>query len=108
MVNLLSNAEKYCGERKEITLHSYLDGAWVCLSVLDRGLGVPAGEESKIFEPFYRAHDSLSSGITGTGLGLALARRVVREHDGEIFYRPRTGGGGSNFTVRLPLARVTV
>ena len=107
LVNLLSNAEKYSGERKEITLHSYLDGGWVCLGVRDRGLGVPAGEESKIFEPFYRAHDSLSSGITGTGLGLALARRVVREHEGEIFYQPRAGGG-SNFTVRLPLARVTV
>ncbi len=105
LVNLLSNAEKYSGERKEITLHSYLDGEWVCLSVLDRGLGVPSGEEEKIFEPFYRAHDSLASGITGTGLGLALARRVVREHGGEILHQPRAGGG-SNFTVRLPLARV--
>ncbi len=105
MVNLLSNAEKYSAERKEITLHSGLDGAWVCLSVLDRGLGVPPGEEDKIFEPFYRAHDSLSSGIPGTGLGLALARRVVREHGGEIFHQSRPGGG-SNFTVRLPLARI--
>ncbi len=105
LVNLLSNAEKYSAERKEITLHSYQDGAWVCLSVLDRGLGVPPGEENKIFEPFYRAHDSLSSGIPGTGLGLALARRVVREHGGEILYQPRPGGG-SNFTVRLPLAQV--
>ena len=105
LVNLLSNAEKYGGERKEITLHSFLEDAWVCLSVLDRGPGVPPGEEGKIFEPFYRAHDSLSSGIPGTGLGLALARRVVREHGGEILYQTRPGGG-SNFTVRLPLARV--
>jgi signal transduction histidine kinase len=102
LVNLLANAEKYGGERKEITLRSYLEGASVCLSVLDRGPGVPAGEEAKIFEPFYRAHDSLSSGIPGTGLGLSLARRIVQEHGGEILYQARPGGG-SNFTVRLPL-----
>lgn len=102
LVNLLANAEKYGGEQKEITLRSYSEGAWVCLSVLDRGPGVPAGEEAKIFEPFYRAHDSLSSGIPGTGLGLSLARRIVQEHGGEILYQARPGGG-SNFTVRLPL-----
>jgi signal transduction histidine kinase len=102
LVNLLANAEKYGGERKEITLRSYLEGPCVCVSVLDRGPGVPAGEESKIFEPFYRAHDSLSSGIPGTGLGLSLARRIVQEHGGEILYQARPGGG-SNFTMRLPL-----
>ncbi len=102
LTNLLSNAEKYSGEQKEITLRSHVEGEWVCLGVLDRGPGVPPGEENKIFEPFYRAHDSLSSGIPGTGLGLALARRVVREHGGEILYQTRAGGG-SHFTVRLPL-----
>ncbi len=105
LVNLLSNAEKYGGDAREIGLHSFLEASWVCLSVLDRGPGVPPGEERKIFEPFYRADDSLSSGIPGTGLGLALAWRVVRAHGGEILYQPRPGGG-SNFTVRLPRARV--
>jgi signal transduction histidine kinase len=106
LVNLLSNAEKYCGERKEIELHSYLDELHyhVCVSVLDRGLGVPPGEQGKIFEAFYRAHDSLSSGIQGSGLGLTLAQRLAREHGGEITYRAREGGG-SDFTLRLPLAK---
>jgi signal transduction histidine kinase len=103
LVNLLSNAEKYSGERKEVELHSYIDGARVCVSVLDRGSGVPAGEERKIFEAFYRAHDSLSSGVQGSGLGLTLAQRLAREHGGEILYQAREGGG-SNFTLRLPLA----
>jgi signal transduction histidine kinase len=103
LVNLLSNAEKYCGERKDIELHSYLDAGHVCVSVLDRGSGVPAGEERKIFEAFYRAHDSLSSGIQGSGLGLTLAARLAIEHGGEITYAPREGGG-SNFTLKLPLA----
>jgi signal transduction histidine kinase len=106
LVNLLSNAEKYAGERKEVELHSYLDTAYACVSVLDRGLGVSPSDERKIFESFYRAHDSLSSGIQGSGLGLTLAQRLAQEHGGEILYQPRAGGG-SNFTLRVPLATKT-
>lgn len=103
LVNLLSNAEKYAGERKEVELHSYVDSGHACVSVLDRGVGVPAGDERKIFESFYRAHDSLSSGIQGSGLGLTLAQQLAHEHGGEILYQPRPGGG-SNFTLRIPLS----
>jgi signal transduction histidine kinase len=101
-VNLLSNAEKYSSDRKEIEIHSYLTENSVNVSVLDRGSGVPPGEESKIFEAFYRAHDSLASGIQGSGLGLTLAQRLAQEHGGEITYQAREGGG-SNVTLRLPL-----
>ncbi len=101
LVNLISNAEKYSGERKEVELHSYLNDGSICVSVLDRGSGVPVGEDGKIFEAFYRAHDSLASGIQGSGLGLTLAQRLAQEHGGEIIYQPREGGG-SNFTLRLP------
>lgn len=104
LVNLLSNAEKYSGERKDIELHTYLTETSAHVSVLDRGSGVPPGEESKIFEPFYRAHDSLASGIQGSGLGLTLAQRIAREHGGEITYQAREGGG-SNVTLRLPLMK---
>jgi signal transduction histidine kinase len=103
-VNLLSNAEKYSTDRKEIEIHSYLTEDSVHVSVLDRGTGVPAGEEAKIFEAFYRAHDSLASGIQGSGLGLTLAQRLAKEHGGEITYQAREGGG-SNVTLRLPLHR---
>jgi signal transduction histidine kinase len=102
-VNLLSNAEKYSTERKEVEIQSYLTENSVHVSVLDRGSGVPPGEEAKIFEAFYRAHDSLASGIQGSGLGLTLAQRLAKEHDGEITYQAREGGG-SNVTLRLPLA----
>ena len=104
VVNLISNAEKYSTGRKEIELHSYLTDGSVNVSVLDRGSGVPFGEETKIFEAFYRAHDSLASGIQGTGLGLTLAQRIAREHGGEINYQAREGGG-SNVTLRLPLMK---
>ena len=104
IVNLLSNAEKYSADRKEIEVHSYLTENSVHVSVLDRGSGVSAGEETKIFEAFYRAHDSLASGIQGSGLGLTLAQRLAKEHGGEITYQARDGGG-SNVTLRLPLRK---
>ncbi len=72
------------------------------MRVLDRGAGVPRGCEEKIFEQFYRAHDSLSSGIQGSGLGLTLARQIARAHGGDVIYAPREGGG-SCFTLRLPV-----
>ena len=68
---------------------------------VDRGPGVPRGSEEKIFEKFYRAHDSLSSGIQGSGLGLTLARAIVREAGGDIALANRDGGGLSA-TITLP------
>jgi signal transduction histidine kinase len=107
LVNLLSNAEKYSTDRKEIEMQSYLTKDSVHVSVLDRGSGVPPGEEAKIFDAFYRAHDSLASGIQGSGLGLTLAQRMAKEHGGEITYQAREGGG-SNVTLRLPLLKEEV
>jgi len=102
MLNLLSNAEKYSADEKQIEVWLKTDGAQAEWSVLDRGRGVPAGSEEKIFEQFFRAHDSLASGIQGSGLGLTLARRIAEGHGGTVRYQPRDGGG-SCFTLRLPL-----
>ncbi|TAL01985.1 MAG: HAMP domain-containing histidine kinase [Verrucomicrobia bacterium] len=105
IVNLLSNAEKYSNGQKQITLEMLRrEGALPCaeVRVLDCGSGVPLGCEEKIFEKFYRAHDSLSSGIQGSGLGLTLARQIARAHGGDVVYEPREGGG-SCFCLRLPL-----
>jgi signal transduction histidine kinase len=105
IVNLLSNAEKYSGERKEIQVElRVLEEQMVVITIADRGLGVPPGCSEKIFEQFYRAHDSLASGIQGSGLGLTLARQIARAHQGDVQYAPREGGG-SCFTLRLPLSR---
>ena len=105
VVNLLSNAEKYSLEKKEIEFHASVeelgDNRTIRISILDRGAGVPFGEEKKIFESFYRAHDSLSSGIPGSGLGLTLAVRIARDHGGDIRCERRPGGG-SIFTLALP------
>ena len=106
LVNLVSNAEKYAGENKRISVQMETpSAAWVEVKVSDRGLGVPSGCEEQIFEQFYRAHDSLSSGIQGSGLGLTLARQIARAHGGDVTYQRRPGGG-SCFTLRLPAVNV--
>jgi signal transduction histidine kinase len=97
--------EEHFNNRREITLElarrdTPLPHAEI--RVLDRGLGVPRGSGEKIFEKFYRAHDSLSSGVQGSGLGLTIARQIARAHGGEVVYEPREGGG-SCFILRLPL-----
>jgi signal transduction histidine kinase len=102
LLNLLSNAEKYSGDRREIEVEVSRSGDEAEIQVLDRGAGVPAGKEEKIFEQFFRANDSLASGIQGSGLGLTLARQIARTHGGDVRYAPREGGG-SCFTLRLPI-----
>jgi signal transduction histidine kinase len=97
--------ENHFNNRKEITLQlarreSPLPHAEV--KVLDRGSGVPRGSEEKVFEKFYRAHDSLSSGVQGSGLGLTIARQIARAHGGDVVYEPREGGG-SCFILRMPV-----
>jgi len=104
LVNLLSNAEKYSGERKEIEVALEATAGSVAVCVSDRGLGVPAGCEEKIFDQFYRAHDSLGSGIQGSGLGLTLARQIARAHGGDVTFERRESGG-SCFVLKLPRAK---
>jgi signal transduction histidine kinase len=106
LVNLLSNAEKYGGDKKEIDLALERNGASTSVKILDRGPGVARGCEERIFEQFFRAHDSLGSGIQGSGLGLTLARQIARAHGGDVCYEPRDGSG-SCFILRLPSQQLT-
>ena len=106
LVNLISNAEKYSRGTKEIIVRVRVSQTEAEVQVLDRGIGVPAGCEEKIFEQFFRAHDALSSGIQGSGLGLTLARQIVHAHKGTIAHSSRLDGG-SCFTVRLPIDPAT-
>jgi signal transduction histidine kinase len=99
LLNLLSNAEKYGDGRIEVTTRRPENGL-ATVRVSDRGPGVPRGSEEKIFEQFYRAHNSLSNGIQGAGLGLTLARQIARANGGDVIYEPHPGGG-SLFSIKL-------
>ncbi|MFH1039372.1 MAG: HAMP domain-containing sensor histidine kinase [PVC group bacterium] len=102
LVNLVANAEKYSDARREIEIEVAEEGERARVTVRDRGIGVPAGAARKIFKKFYRADDRLTSRVKGTGLGLTIARAIMQEHDGDLLYSPREGGG-SCFSFDLPL-----
>ncbi|HAB15706.1 MAG TPA: HAMP domain-containing sensor histidine kinase [Verrucomicrobiota bacterium] len=109
IVNLISNVEKYAASGQELILELETVRAGggakglARLSVSDRGPGIPAECAGHIFEEFYRAHDSLDSGVSGAGLGLSLARKLARAHQGDLRHVPRSGGG-SVFILEIPLA----
>ena len=101
LLNLISNAEKYSREIKEITTEIAQTPQGVEISILDRGIGIPKPHAPKIFDEFYRVDDSLTAKTRGTGLGLTIARQIIQDHRGTIIYRDRPGGG-SIFQIDLP------
>ena len=72
------------------------------LEVRDHGIGIPPGEQEKIFEKFYRCGDPLVHNIKGSGLGLSLVRHIVRAHGGDVKVESAPEQG-SKFTIALPL-----
>jgi PAS domain S-box-containing protein len=104
--NLLSNAIKYSpqGGTIRVTLARTDDEgeAHAVLTVQDEGLGIPAGDLARIFEPFQRGAN-VADTIEGTGIGLAGARHIVEQHGGAITAESQQGVG-SSFHVQLPLA----
>jgi signal transduction histidine kinase len=101
--NLLSNAEKYSAERRDIGVEVGAAEGRPFFRVLDRGIGIAPEHASRIFREFYRVDDSLTARVKGSGLGLSIARRIVRDHGGELSYEPREGGG-SAFRAEFPAA----
>lgn len=102
LINLLSNAEKYSGKRREIEIAITIINGRGIITVSDRGIGIPKGAAKKIFNKFYRVDDRLTTRVKGTGLGLTIARAIMREHGGEVSYQPREGGG-SCFSISMPV-----
>jgi signal transduction histidine kinase len=73
---------------------------WAVLVVRDHGIGIPAAELERVFEPYYRA-SNIAGTVSGSGIGLAGTRHIVEQHGGEIAVRSEPGD--TTFTVRLPL-----
>jgi PAS domain S-box-containing protein len=101
---LIGNAEKFSdGANGSIEVTARAAGEHVEVSVADRGIGIPAEAQARIFDRFYQVDASPTRRFGGAGLGLALAKELVTLHDGEITVES-VEGGGSTFTVKLPLA----
>ncbi len=101
LINLLSNAEKYSPTTKEIEVEVIRTEAGAAAHVRDRGIGVAEKDRERIFQEFVRVDDSLSARVPGTGLGLTIARRIARDHGGDLTCEGRAGGG-SDFILQLP------
>lgn len=103
--NLLANALKYSPLGGKVTVRVSRERGpnheWAVVAVTDEGLGIPASDVPRIFDPFHRA--SNVGPITGTGIGLASARQIVEQHGGYVEVASREGVG-STFTVRLPIS----
>ena len=102
LLNLVNNAVKYSANEKYLGVHLYHRNGRVNLEVVDRGIGIPAKEQPKIFEKFYRVGDPLVHNTKGSGLGLSLVRHIVRAHGGEVRVESAPGRG-SKFIITLPV-----
>ncbi|HEY2940582.1 MAG TPA: ATP-binding protein [Gaiellaceae bacterium] len=103
LANLLDNAIKYSpdGGRIEVTVDA--DNRHVSFAIRDEGLGIPLGEQERIFDKFYRLDPDQRRGIGGSGLGLYICRELVRSMNGRIHVESDPGQGAL-FTFELPVA----
>jgi PAS domain S-box-containing protein len=101
--NLLDNAVKYTPEGGEITLRVVARDEEVDVIVADNGIGIPPEFQARVFDLFTRVHPSDRIKSSGLGIGLALARQLVKLHDGQLDVRSPGPGKGSEFIVTLPL-----
>ena len=103
--NLFENAVKYSPGCETVWVELTKRDRQIEIAVRDRGIGVPPSERKRIFEKFVRGSAARESGIGGTGIGLAMARQIVRAHGGDITLESELGKG-STFRVLLPCVEV--
>lgn len=103
VVNLVDNAIKYSvrAETKNVRVRVRREGADVALSVADRGVGIPAADRARVFEPFFRSGDEMTRTARGVGIGLALVARYAKAHGAKLDLASEVGRG-TTVTVRFP------
>lgn len=99
--NLLENAARHTPPGSPVEVTAQAQSGQVVVRVADRGPGLPAGSEARVFEKFYRGSASREDGRRGAGLGLAICEAIVRAHGGQISAGNRPGGG-AEFVISLP------
>lgn len=104
--NLVDNAIKYVAVDVEprIRIEAEASGPWARIRVVDNGIGIPEEHHARVFQIFQRLHGAES--YPGTGVGLAICKKVIDRHGGELWVEPAPGGG-SAFCFTLPLASVS-
>ena len=102
IVNILDNAVKYSPEEPKIDVYTENAKNFIFLKVKDQGNGMTKVAQRKVFEKFYREHTGNIHNVKGHGLGLAYAKQIVEDHQGEIYVESEKGKG-STFIIKLPL-----
>lgn len=102
LVNVLDNAIKYSPDKPRIDVYTENVKDFVLIRVKDQGLGMSKQAQKRIFEKFYREHTGDLHNVKGHGLGLAYVKRIVDDHNGQIFVESEKGKG-STFIIKLPL-----
>jgi PAS domain S-box-containing protein len=105
-LNLLSNAVKFSPHGGEITIGTRREGADAVVWIRDQGIGIAPDALPKLFTKFFRAHNKGTHQISGTGLGLALVKRIITAHGGHIWVESALGKG-STFLFTLPIVTAT-
>ncbi|MDQ6645576.1 MAG: ATP-binding protein, partial [Chloroflexota bacterium] len=100
-INLISNAIKYSPHATDVDIHLTVSQDMVAASIHDDGIGIPKEQQRKIFDRFFRAHDTTAKAAPGLGMGLYIASEIVKRHRGEITVISEERKG-STFTVYLP------
>ena len=100
LINLLSNAVKFT-EQGSITLQVIKNSKILYFSIIDTGIGISKEDSVKLFKPFQQVNTHLHRQYKGTGLGLALSRKLAQLHGGDITLYSEVGKG-SRFTVSIP------
>lgn len=101
-VNILDNAIKYSPDKPKISIHTENIKDFIIIKIKDHGAGMSKVAQKRIFEKFYREHTGDIHNVKGHGLGLAYVKRIVEEHNGEIFVDSEKGKG-STFSIKIPL-----
>jgi PAS domain S-box-containing protein len=100
LTNLLSNAMKFSPAGEVVELNVSREGPHAIFKVVDRGCGIPAADQARLFQAFHRGSNVRQ--LPGTGLGLVIVQRSILLHSGEIQFQS-IEGKGTTFTVRVPL-----
>jgi signal transduction histidine kinase len=101
LLNLLSNALKYSGAEKKISIETSIRDGTASVSITDNGLGITEEDRKRLFEPFFRASTAGERGAGGAGLGLSIVKHIIDAHVGTIRV-DSTPGKGSTFTLLFP------
>lgn len=100
--NLIVNAVNYSPTKTKVTINAEAIDGLVEIRVTDQGVGIPEGDQTRVFERFYRIDPARSRATGGTGLGLAIVKHIVTGHGGDVMLNS-VEGQGSTFTLRLPM-----